>query len=177
MASTPDIVRIHYHRPPDREDVYVQRLLMRDADCIITFMPKTPMEGPATVGGRVILEDGSPVIWFTFPGRWHDIGRFHTADGRFTGIYANILTPVEHVDSSSWKTTDLFLDVWLDADGSVHTLDEDELDEAVERGWVDNGLAARARDEAARIHRAAVEGLWPPAPVEEWTLERALDLS
>jgi predicted RNA-binding protein associated with RNAse of E/G family len=58
-------------------------------------MPAAGVTRPTVVNGRAVLEPGAPVVWFTFPGRHHDIGRFHTADGAFTGCYANILTPVE----------------------------------------------------------------------------------
>jgi predicted RNA-binding protein associated with RNAse of E/G family len=56
----------------------------------------------------------------------------------FTGYYANILTPVRFHSPLDWETTDLFLDVWLDADGSATLLDEDELDAGRSRaGHVD----------------------------------------
>src|SRR5690625_7056866 len=65
-------------------------------------------------GDEVILEAGAPAIWFTFPGLWHDIGRFYLLDDTFTGYYTNIMTPVEFHDPLRWSTTDLFLDHWLD---------------------------------------------------------------
>lgn len=140
---------------------------------MVTFLEHTPLRRPVEVGGRVVLEDGAPVVWFTFPGRRHDIGRFHRAGGTFTGIYANILTPVEFLDESTWATTDLFLDIWLDpATGKTTVLDRGELEEARARGWIDDELAASARREAATILRAARRGDWPPAVVGEWTLER-----
>ena len=61
---------------------------------------------------EVALERGSDAVWFTFPGLWHDIGRFHRSDGTFTGIYANILTPPLIQPDGVWHTTDLFLDLW-----------------------------------------------------------------
>ena len=52
-------------------------------------------------------------------------------------------------------------------------LDEDQLDDAVDEGWVDLETARRARKEAARILEEAERGSWPPAVVYEWTRERA----
>lgn len=166
-------VRIHYHRPPDRCEVYVQRLVARTADVVITLNERTPLARPVVVDGRVILEDGSPVVWFTFPGAWYDIGRFHLADGTFTGYYANILTPVRFLDGDAWETTDLFLDVWLDPVRGPALLDEDEFLEAIDRGWIDSSTAAVARAEAERILEHARGNAWPPSPVEDWTLDRA----
>jgi len=131
------------------------------------------MTGPLRVGGSVVLEDGSPVLWFTFPGRWHDIGLFHTADGVFTGTYANILTPVRFLGADTWETTDLFLDVWMDVEGRPALLDDDEFETALREGSLDAATARRARAEAERILRAIGDGAWPPPPVPGWSLERA----
>lgn len=125
------------------------------------------------IAGRTVLEPGAPIVWFTFPGAWHDIGRFHLADGRFTGVYANILAPVRFIDANTWETTDLFLDIWADETGAISVLDVDELSDAVITGWVDEASAARGRREAADIVVRAERGEWPPAIVSEWTLERA----
>lgn len=152
--------------------MFVQRLVHRDEGVVVTFLDHTPMRKPMVVDGRVVLEDGSPVVWFTFPGLWHDIGRFHRADGTFTGLYANILTPVHFLDDGTWETTDLYLDVWLDPSGRAAILDEDELLDAETRGWVEPAAAEAARAEARRLLDAARAGAWPPPVVEAWTLDR-----
>ena len=168
----PPLVRIHYHRPPDRIEIHEQLLVHDDPDAKVTLVPAAARKRPILIDGRVVLEDGSAIVWFTFPGAWHDIGRFHTADGAFTGFYANVLTPVDLRADHVWDTTDLFLDIWLDARGP-RVLDEEEFDEALARGWVDAPTGARARREVDAIRREAEAGLWPPAVVREWTLARA----
>ena len=169
-------VHIHYRRPPDREDVFIQGLVLDAPEVKVTFQPSTPIPEPVRVEGRTVLEPGSPVVWFTFPGAWHDIGRFHTADGEYTGLYANVLTPCRLHRAGSpppliWETTDLFLDVWMDPLGSTRLLDEPDLDRALERGWVAESTGDRARREARRILEAAGSS-WPPGVVREWTLDR-----
>lgn len=175
MASTTEHVRIHYVRPPDRREVYVQQLITRTADGIVTYLERSPLRQPVIVHDEIVLEPGAPAIWFTFPGRWHDIGRFHLRDGRFTGIYANVLTPVNMRDANTWETTDLFLDLWL-ADGAPVILDRDELEDALARGWIEAALAERAQREAEDLRAAVLRGEWPPAIVHEWTLERIREL-
>ena len=165
-------VRIRYLRPPDRETVYVQRLVHRAPDVLVTYVERTPLARTLVVDGEVALEPGAPAVWFTFPGAWHDIGRFHRLDGTFTGFYANVITPVEFIADDAWRTTDLFLDVWKGRSGAPRLLDEDELDEAVRNGWIGGGLEATARAEAARLLEAAARPTWPPEPVLAWTLER-----
>lgn len=167
-------MRIHYERPPHRRDVHVQRLLLDRPDVKVTFAEGVELDGPVEAGGDVILEPGSDVVWFTFPGAWHDVGRFHRSDGTFTGIYANVLTPVYIDGEGRWFTTDLFLDVWVPpGGGEPEILDRDQFDEAVEEGWIDEGTARRARAEAERLEDAARSGGWPPEVVAAWTLERA----
>jgi uncharacterized protein len=167
-----DVV-IHYSRPLLGTTVFRQRLLQREAGCVVTFMERTALPAPVRAGGRTILEPGAPVVWFTFDAAWHDIGRFHTLDGRFTGCYANILTPVRYRAPLEWETTDLCLDVWLDADGGTMLLDEDDLDAALAAGALAPELADAARREAQRLLAAAGAGTWPPDVVARWTLERA----
>jgi predicted RNA-binding protein associated with RNAse of E/G family len=177
VASTAEHVRIHYRRPPDREEIFEQAVLARTAECVVTFLPRAGVKKPLEIGGHTILEPGAPIVWFTFPGRWHDIGRFHTANGAFRGLYANVLTPVAGIESRTWYTTDLFLDVWLDARGEVRILDADELEEAVAAGAVDTALARRAEAEAAAIVASAGAGSWPPPIVAAWPLERAVAMA
>jgi len=172
-VTDPARVEIHYRRPPDRLQVYDQRLVVERDDAIVTLSEPIEVESVILVDGNIMLETGSLAVWFTFPGAWHDIGRFHRADGSFCGIYANILTPPV-IDGPVWHTTDLFLDVWWPDGGSVTLLDEDEFEEAVARRQLDTGTARRAREEADRIVGLANAGAWPPPIVDEWTLERAL---
>lgn len=141
-------------------------------DALVTYLPRAGVSRPMVIDGRTILEPGSPVVWFTFPGAWHDIGRFHTADGRFTGWYANILTPVE-ISGDDWRTTDLFLDVLLEPARPPRVLDRDELQAALDAGWIDAATAARAEAESDRLVELARGGRWPPPVVAEWTLEKA----
>ena len=100
------LVRIHYLRPPDRLEVFEQRTLASDASVIVTFAEAMHRAPAMELEGEVVLESGSDVVWFTFPDEWHDIGRFHTADGVFKGFYANILTPPEIRPDHVWHTTD-----------------------------------------------------------------------
>lgn len=166
---------IHYKRPPDREQLFRQIVVEDTGEYVVTLLEAAVLAKPVTAGGRTVLEPGAPVVWITYRGRWHDVGRFHLADGTFTGVYANVLTPVE-MDGARWETTDLFLDLWAGADGTLVVLDEDELREAEREGWVTPETATRARDEAAALLEAARRGAWPGPEVHEWTLERAREV-
>lgn len=169
-----DRVVIHYRRPPDREQEFTQDVVTRTAECIITLLPTAPIGASKLIDNVIALEPGAPVVWFTFPDAWHDIGRFHTRAGTFTGCYANVLTPVAGLGTPVWHTTDLFLDVWQPADGSPVLLDADELDAAHAQGWIDDRTWKRAHTEADALLARAAEGAWPPPIVHAWPLERVL---
>jgi len=171
--STRPSVTIHYRRPPGKVQRFRQEVVLERDDVVVTLARTMAFDPPMRIDEAVVLEDGSSVVWFTFPGAWHDIGRFHRADGTFTGFYANVLTPVE-MEEGEWWTTDLFLDLWLPPGGAPQVLDEAELDEALGRELVEPALAERARREARRILAAAQAGDWPPQVARDWTLERAL---
>jgi predicted RNA-binding protein associated with RNAse of E/G family len=166
-------IEIHYRRLPERLRIYKQRVVVERADVVVTLSQPIEIDSPMVVDGNVMLEPGSLVVWFTFPDAWHDIGRFHRADGSFSGIYANILTPPV-LTGRVWHTTDLFLDVWWPEGGRPTLLDEDEFEEAVTLRYMDGETAREARREAERLLGLAAERNWPPSVVEEWTLERAL---
>jgi predicted RNA-binding protein associated with RNAse of E/G family len=169
---SPATVEIRYRRLPDRETVFRQALLEESGEHVVTFLEHAGLAAPVTVDGRVVLDRDAPVVWFTFPGRWYDAGRFHRRDGAFTGWYAHLLTPVE-MTGHHWRTTDLCLDVWLGADGAVRLLDVEEFDHAVQAAWMDDATAARARREADALLDGARLGSWPPAVARDWDLERA----
>lgn len=172
-----ETIEIHYLRPPDRVTVFRQRVVDDNGTVVVTYLPSAELKKPAMAGGRVVLEAGAPVVWFSYRGEiWHDVGRFHLADGTLTGIYANVLTPVR-MRGARWDTTDLFLDVWMGADGRVELLDRDEFDAAVAEGVLSAADAERAFTEAERLIQGAGQGAWPPAHVAEWTLERVREVA
>jgi len=167
------MVDIHYHRPPDRQQIFSQHLVHDAPEVKVTFATDLTFQPPVRIHHRIVLETGSQAVWFTMPQAWHDIGRFHRADGTFTGIYANIITPCAFETATRWRTTDWFLDVWIDPEGRVSILDEDEFEEAITSGWVDEPTEIRVREEAERLKKWAEAGEWPPPIVHEWTRERA----
>jgi predicted RNA-binding protein associated with RNAse of E/G family len=167
-------VSLEYRRPPDRTDRFVQTLVFESAEVLITFLEHTPLKRPMLVDGRLALEAGSPVVWFTFPELMHDIGRFHTAAGAFTGLYANIMEPVELQSRLNWRATDLFVDVWIPVLGEPRILDRDELAAAIQSGAISAETGARAEAEAERLLALHQRGSWPPAIVNEWPLERVI---
>lgn len=161
-------VRIHYHRPDRGTTVFEERLVIDRPDVKVTLLDGYD-GADAFAGDRLILMAGAPVLWFVYPGLCRDVGRFHLADGTFTGWYTNLRAPIRMV-GNDWYCTDLFLDHWLPADGSAGVwLDEDELEAARRAGLVGAADLELLDRERAAVN-AALRTAWPPA------LARALDL-
>ena len=154
---------IVYRRPPDDVQHFSQELLHDGAACKISLLVLEPDDPPLPVGD-VVVPPGGAVLWFMFPGRSYEVGSVYDADGAFLGYYTNFVQP-PRPDTAVWHLTDLFLDVWQAPDGPPRLLDEDELTEAAEQGWVRSEDVARTRAEAAAVLRAARAKHWPPGVV------------
>ena len=164
-------VRIHYHRPDRGTTVFEEHLVLDRPDVKVTLLD-TYDGKEAFAGGRLILSAGAPVVWFVYPALCRDVGRFHLADGTFTGWYTNLRAPMR-MDGNDWYCTDLFLDHWLPADGSPDTwLDEEELDAARAAGLVGAADVDLARRERATVESELGAG-WPPPLARELDLGRA----
>lgn len=166
-------VRIHYHRPDRGTTIFIERLVRDEPDVKVTLL--SDYQGAdAYAGDRLILSAGAPVLWFVFPGLCRDVGRFHLADGTFTGWYTNLRAPMR-MDGSEWYCTDLFLDHWLPADDNPGTwLDEDELAAAIEKDLLTNDWLACVQRERAEVDALLQAGTWPPPLTRQFDLQLAL---
>jgi predicted RNA-binding protein associated with RNAse of E/G family len=165
-------VRIHYHRLDRGTTVFEERLVLDRSDVKVTLLADYPGRD-SHAGDRLILAAGAPIVWFVFPALWRDVGRFHLADGTFTGWYTNLRAPIR-LDGDDWYCTDLFLDHWLPAEGAAAWLDEHELEAAVRRGLLDGDLQRRIAAERAAVDALLTTGAWPPAITREIDLAEAL---
>ena len=172
----PPLIHLHYHRPPDQKQIYQQYLIAEEAGAHVTLSIDLTIETPARIQNQTVLETGSKIIWFTFPNTWHDIGLFHRPDGTFTGIYANIITPIKQLSPFVWETTDLFLDVWINSKKEIFVLDEDEFTQAKSNKWISSTTASNAISESKFLTDGYLDGTWPPPFIFEWNLARALQL-
>ncbi len=89
-------------------------------------------------------------------GRWWYATAYRGEDGERKGTYVNVCTPVE-VFPRAIRYVDLYVDVVKHPDDTVERVDDDELDEAVEAGYVAEDLAAKAREVASTVQDALAE--------------------
>jgi predicted RNA-binding protein associated with RNAse of E/G family len=169
---TPTRVRIHYHRPDRGTTVFDEHLVLDRPDVKVTLL-EAYQGRDAFAGNRLILPAGAPVVWFVFPGLCRDVGRFHLADGTFTGWYTNLRAPIR-MEGADWYCTDLFLDHWIPADGSPGMwLDEDELEAARAAGLVTDAMLATVHAERTVVDGLVAARTWPPALACELALAEA----
>ena len=105
----------------------------------------------------------APELRLSFPGVAHSILLFFDERDEFRGWYVNLEKPLRRT-SFGFEYEDHVLDVWVEPDGEWRWLDEDELEEAVERGIYSADEARAIRAEGERVLEA-----WPfPTGWEDW---------
>ena len=144
-----EIVTLTYKRPPNRVNHFQQALLYLDDDVIVTSQRVKP-SSPIVQNGKTVLGDNFAVVWFVFTGLWYDVGKVYNLDNEWTGYYCDILKPVKRRVNVAGKLdrfeiTDLFLDLWINPDGTYQIQDEDEFEEAIQNGAIDAELKRKAQ--------------------------------
>lgn len=165
------LITYEYRRPGKPTTEFAEWLVLDRPDAKVLLLEE--YTGPEVrVDGVPILASGAPIVWYVFPEKWHDIGRFHLADGAHTGWYTNLCLPVQ-IGSERWVGNDLFLDLWQPAQGEPQWLDEDELDQAVRSRLIDPATRRRIQNERTMIDLQVKQGAWPPPVARDVDLAQA----
>jgi len=145
----PRRIVIVYHRLPDRIREY-PGLLRDETPSMLTIESRLTTSKPTTAFGKTIADTGYLAIWFIFKNRWYDIGKFYDQSGKWLGYYCDIIQPVRKLladQSRTVRLTDLYLDLWVSAENGFLILDENELADAVEKRYLTEKMARRARNQ------------------------------
>ena len=169
-------VSILYRRPPHPASRY-PGLLLSVTKQSLTIQSRLNLAQARQVAGRIIAASGYWAIWFVFKGKWFDIGKFYDESKNWLGYYCDIVKPIRRLMSGSTTSlvTDLFLDIWITADGEAYVLDEDELENAVRRAFISKIVAAKARSQVRMLMRKIELHEFPPTLVKEATLLEVRD--
>lgn len=76
--------------------------------------------------GFVVLEPDDRWKEHFFSDRWYNIFEIRASDGRLKGWYCNITRPAE-IGAEEVAAEDLALDLWVDPQGEMEVLDEDDF--------------------------------------------------
>ena len=145
-----ETVTLTYKRLPDRVNHFQQQLLYLDDDVIVTSQRVKPST-PIVQNGETVLADNFAAVWFVFTGLWYDVGKVYNLNNEWTGYYCDIMKPVKRRINAAgeldcFEITDLFLDLWVNPDGSYEIQDEDEFEDAIQNGAIDATLEKKARE-------------------------------
>lgn len=167
----PRLIHYEYTRPGKETKFYDQWLVHESESIVVLFTER--YAGPKlSIEGEQAMDVGGSILWFLFPGAWHDIGKFYLSDGTFTGWYTNLCTPWQ-ANGDDWSSTDLFLDHWISVAGKSVWLDEDEFEEACAKKLLTEDQQERTREQRDQIQQKINAKSWPPAEVEVMDLEEA----
>ncbi len=150
-----------YTRLPDELIVWRQWKLLEDNEVLVSAFYDPDLPRPLAAGDEVILEGTFAGISYNFWDKWYNVISVYDADLNFKGYYSDVMTPVQKT-MTRVTATDLFLDVFMFPDGRWKVVDEDEFEEALEKGLMDEGIARNAREALSEITRLAEAGKWPP---------------
>jgi len=165
-------IRLRYIRLPNNTMEFVDELLYRSSKMIVG-RSKVSSQNSVVFDGKKVLADGFTIVYFEFVGKWFNVVKIWNKRGEHTGYYCDIVTPPRF--SGDWmELTDLFLDLWVSPDLRYKVLDEDEFEEAFQKGWITQELHEKARKELQKLIRRVENKRFPPAVVKD--LERRLGL-
>lgn len=168
-------IELEYRRPGKPTTVYREWLVLDRPDVKVLLLD--PYEGPDVLVEEIMIQErGAAIVWYVFPERWYDVGRFHLTDDTFTGWYTNFCRPTE-IAGDRWIGRDLFLDLWQPVGGEHRWLDEGELDDAARQRLIDAATRNRIRSERAMMEYLLRDGEWPPPVARDIDLHQARALN
>jgi len=151
---------------------FVDELLYRSSK-VVVGRSKVSSQNSVIFDRKKVLAEGYPIVYFEFVGKWFNVVKIWNKRGEHTGYYCDIVTPPRFSDN--WlELTDLFLDLWVSPDLRYKILDEDEFEEAFQKGWITEKLHKKAREELQKLIRKVENKKFPPTVVKN--LERRLNL-
>lgn len=86
--------------------------------------------------------------------------QLYDSHDRLLGYYCDLLTPMVY-RQGEYHLTDLFVDIWVNPDGSFVELDWDEYAQAVRDGLLSSTLQTRLESTVARLRSEIAEGKFP----------------
>lgn len=141
-----------------REQRFATRLLLRTPNVVAVRYDFT-VTTPITVSGFVI-PPASHSTGFFWRGRAYDLYHIARADGTPIADRFDVVEQVR-IGAAGVAFTDLLLDLWVSPLGEARFEDEDEVEEAHERGLIDEqqrALIRRTAQHLARQHKRVIAG-------------------
>ncbi len=159
------MVTVRYHRPGKDTREWEQRLLADDDKMIVSSFVFRLSKPFSPIGDKTLIKDGYHGVLFDLLDRWFNVVKIFDREKRLVGYYSDIRTPPERF-KGGYKAKDLFIDFWVETDGTYHILDEMEFEEAD----LDDTLNQKVKETIDKIENMIEEGKYPPKEVDRFEL-------
>jgi predicted RNA-binding protein associated with RNAse of E/G family len=116
--------------------------------------------------GKTVMASGYLIAYFEMMRKWFSVGKIRDPSGKHTGYYCDIISPPRLLEDGGIEITDLFLDLWVAPDLRYKVLDEEELENALEKRWITKPLYEKARIELEKLITSVRQGNFPPPLVK-----------
>ena len=159
-------------RPHGDTSDYDQDLVADLGNLIITTFDFSEFRRPLVVRDKLVVDNGYHALLFEFFSPPLEIVAIWDLNGTLTGYYCNINSEPSRIEGG-YEVVDLYLDVFVLPDMSYEVLDEDEFEEAIEKGWIQEQEASLARETVRRVIQEVESGEFPPEIVRDWIRSRS----
>lgn len=161
---TPKIHLRHIRLPNQVMDVH--KTLVYKSKKVVVFKSRITSTHSVEFDDEVVLARGFQIVCFELMGKWFTVGKIRNFQGRHTGYYCDIVTPPRLIEDGGVELADLFLDLWVSPDLRYKVLDEEELKNALGKGWITKQLYEKAKKELKKLVNIVRQGEFPPHPVK-----------
>lgn len=121
--------------PNEIVDISSDEVIYKDEEKLITkWFPIKPKEN---------ISHGESCVYFS---KGWKISKFYRKDGSFKYWYCDIIRSEYDVKKDTYILIDLLLDVIVHPNGSYEVLDEEELEEALEKKIITEEIAKEAKE-------------------------------
>ena len=160
------LITIHYTRPGKGLTIYTEGLISDDGHCLHTYtvLPDDIRQNLSRALQRDNLIAPTQTIGAIrkryFYNEPFNLLEFWDTEERLAGYYSDLTTLLVKRDDG-YHLTDLYLDIWLTPEGTLHELDWDEFEEAVEQNILTPEQQTLARRAMARLVAEVASGQYP----------------
>lgn len=166
-------LHLRYIRLPNQALELYDELIYR-SERVIVGKGQIASANSVVFDEKVVLANGFQIFYFDLFGKWFTVGKIRNFQGMHTGYYCDIVMPPRLLDDGGVEVTDLFLDLWVSPDLKFKVLDEEELENALSRGWITRQLYNKAKEELRKLFKIVESKKFPPYSVKH--LEKKLHL-
>ncbi|MCK5548200.1 MAG: DUF402 domain-containing protein [Thermoplasmata archaeon] len=161
-----ETIKLRFVRPPNEVNVWTHDLLFKSDDVIVSKFIFSGLKVPSKVKDVIIVENGYTGICYEFLDRGLEIIKVLDTRNELSGYYCNINRNPKMFDGG-YEVVDLFLDVWVFPDFEYVVLDEDEFENALKNGWINEKDGRFANSVLKTLLEDLNKGKFPPEIVKE----------